>query len=82
MRREYTETKRTLYKVDTDMRLRCGRGPQGYREEVPKVLGELDALERRTVGLPTEVRAELRSIQESIERRAAELASTDADGFR
>ncbi|MDP9479344.1 MAG: hypothetical protein M3R38_27335 [Actinomycetota bacterium] len=35
------------------------------------MLGELDTLERRTVGLPTEVRAELRSIQGSIERRAA-----------
>ncbi len=82
LRRQYAETKRTLYQRGTDIRLQCKRGPWSYREEVPKVLGELDALERHTVGLPTEVRAELRAIQGSIERRAAELASTDTDGFR
>ena len=82
MRQQYAETKRPLYQGALNMRLRCRRGPQGFSEDVRKVLDELDVLERRTVGLPTEVRAELRSIQESVERRATALAMTETGDFR
>ncbi len=81
-RQIHAEEKRGIDRSELSIRRSCERVLRLFREAMVDLDERLNLLEGRTNGLPTQRRAELRAIRESIEREAVALMNPGAGGSR